>query len=87
MTMSGSSGSPTVVLNLPGDEETLAAAGAVVLSHEQLELTLRMTIKTLSGLNVKEALNATDDLKNWQLRNEVKRLFKNHTRDPLLALA
>ena len=78
--------SPTVLLELPGNDDLLAAAGCVALAHGQLELTLRMTIKTLSRLTVRQALNATDDYKNWQLRNEIKSLFKHHTLDPVLRI-
>jgi len=43
-----------------------------------------MTYKTLSNLAVKEALDATAGMKNWQLRDETKKLFNQHTRDRVL---
>ena len=77
-------GSPIVFMKLPGDDLLLAAAGKVALTHGQLEMTLRMTIKTLSRLSVREAMNATRGLKNWKLREETNKLFKHYTRDPVL---
>lgn len=71
-----------VNLGLPGDDELLSAAGRVALAHGQLELMLRMTIKTLSGLTVDEALNATNRVQNSQLRDEIVALFKRKTSDP-----
>lgn len=71
-----------VNLSLPGDGELLAAAGRVALSHGQLELMLRMTIKTLSGLSVSEALNATGKMKNWEIRKEIESLFKRKSAEP-----
>ena len=41
-----------VVLDLPGDNALLEAAGRVALMHGQLELMLRMTVKTLTGLEM-----------------------------------
>jgi len=75
-----------VNLALPGDGELLKAAGRVALAHGQLELMLRMTIKSLSGLTVREALDATQRSKNWELREEILRLFKSKTADPTLRL-
>jgi hypothetical protein len=75
-----------VNLALPGDGELLKAAGRVALAHGQLELMLRMTIKSLSGLTVREALDATQRTKNWELRDEILRLFKGKTPDPTLRL-
>ena len=70
-----------VNLSLPGDSELLEAAGRVALAHGQLELMLRMTVKTLSGLTVDEALNATEKTKNWELRKEIIGLFNSKTTD------
>lgn len=75
-----------VDLSLPGDGELHQAAGRFALAHGQLELMLRMTIKTLSGMAVKEALNATEKTKNWELRAEILKLFKRKTSDPALVL-
>jgi hypothetical protein len=58
----------------------------VALAHGQLELMLRMTIKTLAGLTVQEALDATRNLRNWELRKNIKKLFNDKTRDQHLRL-
>ncbi len=73
-----------VDLSLPEDPALLKAAGRVALAHGQLELILRMTIKTLAGLSVDEALNATQNSKNWELRRDIISLFNNKTKDPVL---
>ena len=73
-----------VNLSLPEDPELLEAAGRVALAHGQLELMLRMTIKTLTGLSVDEALNATEKSKNWELRRDIIQLFNKKTNDPVI---
>lgn len=69
-----------VDLSLPEDDALLAAAGRVALAHAQLELMLRMVVKSLSGLTVREALDATRDHKSWELRKEIKGLVNQKTR-------
>jgi hypothetical protein len=76
----------SVNLQLPDEPGLLEAAGRVALAHGQLELMLRMTVKTLAGLTVKEALNATEKSKNWELRKDIVSLFNNKTKDPSLRL-
>ena len=76
----------SVNLALPNDPELLKAAGAVGLAHGQLELMLRMTVKSLSGLTIEQALDATEDAKNWELRRQIERLFKQKTTNEVLRL-
>lgn len=73
-----------VLLDLPGDAALLEAAGKVSLVHGQLELMLRMTMKTLSGLSVGDALAATRRTKNWELRRDIEKLFRQKTKDVAL---
>lgn len=73
-----------VTLHCPGDTALLEAAGRVSLAHGQLELMLRMTIKTLSGLTVQAALDATETTKNWELRRDIGKLFRQKTKDVTL---
>ena len=73
-----------VDLNLPDDPALLEAAGRIALSHGQLELMLRMTIKTLTEMSVDETLNATGNSKNWELRKDIISLFNKKTKDPVL---
>ena len=70
-----------VDLSLPEDDALLAAAGRVALAHGQLELMLRMVVKSLSGLTAREALDATRGHKAWQLRDEIKGLVKEKTKN------
>jgi hypothetical protein len=48
-----------MMFHVPEDPALLAAFGEVTLRHEHLSHILRMTIKTLAGLSVEEALDAT----------------------------
>src|SRR3569833_64039 len=70
-----------VELSLPDAPGLLEAAGRVALAHVQLELMLRMTLKTISGLSVKDALDATQNTKSWELRKLIVGLFKEKTAD------
>lgn len=66
----------SVDLSMPEDRNLLEAAGRVALAHGQLELMLRMTLKTLTGLSVDEALDATEKSKNWELRKDILDTFR-----------
>src|SRR5947209_2680241 len=70
-----------VLLVIPDDVELLKAAGCVAFAHGQLELALQMTVKTLAGLSVRDALDATDMMKTYELRDKIKKLFRQETRD------
>ena len=70
-----------VVLQLPDDTDLLAAAGSVALAHTQLEHVLRMTIKSLANLSIREALDATNILSGKELRKRVRKLLKQRVRD------
>jgi len=70
-----------VSLKIPTETKLLEAAGRVALSHAQLEHFLRMTVKSLSGLSLQEALDATKTMKVYELREKIKKLFKQKTRD------
>jgi hypothetical protein len=78
----GSLGS--VALEFSGDRGLLEAAGKISLAHGQLELMLRMTIKTLTGLSVQDALDATVNSKTWELRKDIVKLFRQKTNDVTL---
>ena len=70
-----------VSLEIPTEAKLLQAAGRVALAHGQLEYSLRMTVKSISGLSVQEALDATATMKVYELREKIKKLFKQKTRD------
>lgn len=73
-----------VDLDFPGDNTLLTGAGKVALAHGQLELMLRMTIKTLAGLSVQDALDKTAKKKNWELRRDIEINFCQKTTDMTL---
>jgi hypothetical protein len=71
----------TVSLELPIDAELLQAAGRVALACGQLEHMLCMTVKSLSGLSLRETLDATARMSASDLREKIKRHFKQKSRD------
>lgn len=71
----------SVRLVIPTDDELLKAAGRVAFAHAQLELSLRYTVKTLTGMSIDEALDATDAMKAYELRDKIKGLFRQKTKD------
>ena len=70
-----------VSLAIPTDVELLQAAGRVALAHGQLEQILRMTVKSLSGLSIQETMDATAPMKSYELREKIKKLFKQKSCD------
>lgn len=76
----------SVDLSLSEDPDLLEAAGSLALAHGQLELMLRMTIRTLAEITVDEALSATQKSKNWELRKCVHSIFNKKTKDMQLRL-
>lgn len=65
-----------MMFHVPDDAAVLAAFGEVALRHEHLSHILRMTIKTLAGLEVDEALDATAFDGASLLRDRVRKLAK-----------
>ena len=65
-----------MVFYIPEDKELLAAYGELSLRHEHLTHILRMTIKTLAGLEVSEALDATAYDGAARLRDRIKTLAR-----------
>ena len=48
-----------IYMLMPEDPAVLAAVGKIALRHGQLDHVLRMTIKSLTGVSMNEALDAT----------------------------
>jgi hypothetical protein len=67
--------------NVPDDPALLAALGRVALHHAHLDNALRMTIKTLGGVSVQEALDATAFDGSRSLRERIRRLAKKQLGD------
>lgn len=70
-----------VALDIPKDQALLAAFGEVALRHEQLSHVLRMTIKTLTCIQVQEALDATSRASSSELRERVNKLARRYMRE------
>ena len=73
---SGKAVAKMMVFHVPEDKELLAAYGELSLRHEHLTHILRMTIKTLAGLEVAEALDATAYDGAAKLRDRIKALAR-----------
>lgn len=65
-----------IYLGIPNDRELLAGVGEVSLRHGQLDYVLRMTVKSLEGLTIQEALDATERQGSTELRVRVRKLAK-----------
>jgi hypothetical protein len=61
---------------LPADQRLLVALGKVALRHEHLNHILKMTIKSLAGLTVQEAIDATQYEGSKALRNRIRKLAR-----------
>lgn len=67
-----------VRIEIPEDLELLKAIGRVSASHAQLELMLKYCVKTLGKMEVRVALDATQYMKMFELRERIKKLFKEN---------
>lgn len=65
-----------MMFHIPEDTALLAAFGEVTLRHEHLVHILRMMVKTLAGLDVNVALDATAFDGASVLRDRVRKLAK-----------
>jgi hypothetical protein len=61
---------------IPEDPAVLAAVGKIALRHGQLDHVLRMTIKSLTGVSIKEALDATARQGSRELRERIRKLAR-----------
>src|SRR5688572_18615969 len=68
-----------ITLQIPKDPEVQAAIGRVALYHGQLDRVLRMTVKSILKLEVREALDATDRQGSRELLKRVRKLAKQKT--------
>lgn len=77
-----------MLFHVPEDPRLLAAFGEVALRHEHLSHILRMNIKTLAGLEVAQALDATAFDGASVLRDRIRKLAKQRFGEgpPLLKL-
>ncbi|MGB4107609.1 MAG: hypothetical protein WBK55_07415 [Alphaproteobacteria bacterium] len=70
-----------IILEPPSDKALLAAVGRVARNGGLLDLVLGMTIKTLTGVTVDEALLATQMMSSKDLRKRIKKLAKERLGD------
>jgi hypothetical protein len=77
-----------IYLHIPDDPSVVAAVGRIALRHGQLDYILRMTIKTLGGLSIQDALDATARLGSRDLRERIRKLARQRLGEgaPLLHL-
>lgn len=61
---------------LPEDRDVLAAIGKIALRHGQLDYALKMAVRSLSGITIREALDATARQSSRELRERVRRLAR-----------
>ena len=57
-----------ITLSLPTDQALLTAIGKVAVRHGQLDYGLKLTIKSILGISIPEALAATDRKPSARLR-------------------
>lgn len=65
-----------ITLDIPQDDQLLAAVGKISIRHGQLDHVLRMTIKSITGLPFNEVFEATRRQGSRELRIRVKKLAK-----------
>lgn len=66
---------------VPTDLEVLRAIGVVAIRHAQLEYVLRMMIKSLGGVTIRQALDATSRVSISIVRDRIKKLTKKRFGD------
>ncbi len=62
-----------VHFHIPDDAELIAAIGRVSVLHSRLDYVLRLTIKTLSGMELNKAMDATQNETSSGLRRRVNK--------------
>jgi len=62
--------------HVPEEQAVLAAFGELALRHEHMNHILRMTIKSLTGVTVAEALAATKYEGSRQLRDRIRKIAR-----------
>lgn len=65
-----------IILGIPTDPAVLAAVGKIAIRHGQLDHVLRMTVKSILNLSIREALDATERQGSHDLRKRVRKLAK-----------
>ena len=58
------------------EEPFLVAIGKIAIRHGQLDYSLKMTVRTLAGISITEAVDATDRQSSSALRDRVHKLAR-----------
>ena len=66
-----------ITLELPKDPELLAAIGRISIRHGQLDHSLKLTIKSILGVSIPEAVDGTHRQGSSKLRNRINAMTKN----------
>src|ERR1700733_7993586 len=72
---------PALVFHVPDDLQFLAAWARVSIRHAHLEYSLRMMVRTLEGLSIQEALDATAHTGPGKLRKRILKLARRRLGD------
>lgn len=70
-----------IIGSLPQDPQILAAIGAVSVRHGQLDYALRMTVKSISGIGIGPALDATEGKSSHELRQLIRKMARKKLGD------
>ncbi len=65
-----------MMFHIPEEPEIQETVGAITLRHSHLDHILRMTIKTLGGVTIQQALDATTFEGSEALRQRIRKLAK-----------
>ncbi|MDA0656741.1 MAG: hypothetical protein O2912_10075 [Proteobacteria bacterium] len=79
--MTEESNSSMMIFSVPNDPKVLSSIAKVTLRHSQLEYVLRMTIKSITGIEIQQALDATSREGAASLRKRILRLAKKKIGD------
>ncbi len=70
-----------IIGSLPQDPQMLAAIGTVAVRHGQLDNALRMTVKSISGIGLERALDATEGMSSHELRRVIRKMARKKLGD------
>jgi len=70
-----------IIGSLPQDQKIFAALGAVAVRHGQLDYALRMMVKSISGIGLGQALEATEGKGSHELRRLIRKMARKKLGD------
>ena len=69
-------------LTIPTHPELIGALGRLAMAYIHLDIVLKYTFKTLSGMSVKDALDQMQKNRTSFVRKRIRRLFSDKQPDP-----